>query len=274
MKIDIIKHRQENHGKSTSSHAKILAPDDVNIYEYPDVPDYSTEADDVILIFPSTTSVSISSLFKGVTTFEYKENHGLEKGFRIGTLMKTDLTNVMSDNDKLRMASEKQTNEKYTLENLPFKRAVFIDSTWKQCRGIFKDPKINSIKSCIIQNRITKFWRHQKGAPKWYLSTIEAIHQFLIEFHISAWGISQQYNNDCLNDLQLDASFIPLYKIVSEEEVDHDADPLCKPYNGQYDNILFFFSFLHGLIHSLDDVNGKLKPISKIENLKISQDYL
>jgi DTW domain len=236
----------------------LLSPDYVRIFEYPEIPDYSEDAGEVILIFPSTKSVSISSLFKSVSV-DFKENHGLEKGFHIGTLLKQNLDDVISDMGKVKLASDEQTEESYTLENLPFKRAVFIDSTWKQCRGIYKDSRINSIKSCIIQNRITKFWRHQRGAPDWYLSTIEAIHQFLFEFHISAWGISQQYYDNCLEDLQLDPSFIPPNKIMKDEGIDNEANSICKPYNGQYDNILFFFSFLFSLIHSLgDDANGTL----------------
>lgn len=154
---------------------------------------------------------------------------------------------------------KKCADKKYSLETLPFKRAVFIDSTWKQCRGIFKDPRISSIKSCVIQKRITKFWRHQKGAPNWYLSTIEAIHQFLLEVHVSAWGISQTYYDKCLEDLQLDASFIPSDKIKPDGSAEAESS-LCQPYNGQYDNILYFFAFLYSLIHSLDDKNGKLVP--------------
>lgn len=262
MKIDIIKHRQEVHGKSTSSHARIIAPDDVTIYEFPNIPDYSNEVNEVILIFPSTKSVSISSLFKGVQ-IDFKDNYGLEKGFHIGTLQNFNLNDIISDDDRERLAAEEKIQENYTLDNLPFKRAVFIDSTWKQCRSIYKDPRINSIKSCIIQNRITKFWRTQKGAPKWYLSTIEAIHQFLLEFHISAWGISQKYYNDCLSDLQLDASFVPSNKIILDADCTNgESYSSCKPYNGQYDNLLFFFSFLYSLIHSLEDVNGKLTKLN------------
>ena len=40
IKLDIIKHPSECDGKSTSAHAAILAPDDVNIYTYPTIPDY------------------------------------------------------------------------------------------------------------------------------------------------------------------------------------------------------------------------------------------
>ena len=43
MKIDIIKHPNETDGKSTAIHAKILAPDDVDIYTYPCIPDFETD---------------------------------------------------------------------------------------------------------------------------------------------------------------------------------------------------------------------------------------
>lgn len=37
--VEIIKHPSEYHGKSTSCHAAILAPDMVRIHKYPAVPD-------------------------------------------------------------------------------------------------------------------------------------------------------------------------------------------------------------------------------------------
>ena len=43
VKIDIIKHPNETDGKSTAIHAKILAPDDVDIYTYPCIPDFETD---------------------------------------------------------------------------------------------------------------------------------------------------------------------------------------------------------------------------------------
>lgn len=246
-------------GKSTSPHATILAPDDATIYIYPDIPDYSKEEGEVVLVFPASKSVSISSLFKG-NKIDYKENHGLTPGYTIPTLLTRNLNEVI---DQERSGSD-QTTKKYTLDNLPFKRVVFIDSTWKQCRGIYKDPRVSSLKSCVIQNRVTKFWRHQKGSPIWYLSTIEAIHSFLLEFHINAWGISKKYYETSLADLQLDAGFIQPSQIIEDEgkdaELDEgkDAESLCTPYSGQYDNLLFYFAFLHTLIHSLEHKKGQL----------------
>jgi len=60
VKVDIIKHKKEIDGKSTSSHAKMIAPDDVEIYEFPNFPDYTKEPPgDIILIFPSSRATSI-----------------------------------------------------------------------------------------------------------------------------------------------------------------------------------------------------------------------
>lgn len=47
MKIDIIKHPNETDGKSTAVHAKLLAPEFVNIYTYPCIPEYEEKAHEV-----------------------------------------------------------------------------------------------------------------------------------------------------------------------------------------------------------------------------------
>ena len=39
-KVDIIKHPREVDGKSTSAHAKVICPNDVQIFIFPDIPDY------------------------------------------------------------------------------------------------------------------------------------------------------------------------------------------------------------------------------------------
>jgi hypothetical protein len=261
-KIDIVKHRQEADGKSTSCHAKMLAGSQVNIYEYPNIPDYEKEKEDCVLLFVSPNAVDIKSLFKGCRKLELKENYGLEKGYRIGTLLTKNLKEIVDEEKQQEVVSNSNKSEDvYTLDNLPFKKAVFIDSTWKQCRGIYQDQRIQALSTVIIQNRITKFWRKQKGAPNWFLSTIEAIHQFLVEFHINAWGISKTYYDNCLKDFQLlNTDWIPEDKIIS---LDTEQNELITPYNGQYDNLLFFFSFVHSLIHSLDNPN---QPLPKNNN--------
>lgn len=69
-----------------------------------------------------------------------------------------------------------------------------------------------------LKTRKTCFWRHQKGKPDTYLSTIEAIYYFLLEFHQSF---------------------------------------LVQEYNGEYDNLLFFFSYLHSVINKAKTSAGK-----------------
>ena len=60
-----------------------------------------------------------------------------------------------------------------------------------------------------LKTRKTCFWRHQKGKPDTFLSTIEAIYYFLVDYH---------------------------------------TDVLKEKYKGQYDNLLFFYSFMYQLI--------------------------
>ncbi|KAI1315923.1 DTW domain-containing protein 1 [Mortierella claussenii] len=52
IKIDVIKHEQEREGKSTALHAKILAPQDVEVYGWKDMPKYE-DVDRLLLLFPS-----------------------------------------------------------------------------------------------------------------------------------------------------------------------------------------------------------------------------
>lgn len=60
LKVDIIKHANEIDGKSTAVHAAILAPDDVTIYTYPCVPDYSPDE-----------NVRLCSYFSFVTLYAF-----------------------------------------------------------------------------------------------------------------------------------------------------------------------------------------------------------
>ncbi|KAL7980064.1 hypothetical protein Chor_001332 [Crotalus horridus] len=69
-----------------------------------------------------------------------------------------------------------------------------------------------------LKSRKTSFWRHQKGKPETYLSTIEAIYYFLVDYH---------------------------------------KEVLKEKYDGQYDNLLFFFSFMYKLIRKAKDSAGK-----------------
>ncbi|KAJ8340409.1 hypothetical protein SKAU_G00350420 [Synaphobranchus kaupii] len=101
----------------------------------------------------------------------------------------------------------------------PLQRVVFIDSTWNQTNKIITDERLQALLQVELKTRKTCFWRHQKGSPDTYLATIEAIYYFLKDYHVQC--LSQQYQ-------------------------------------GEYDNLLFFYSYLHQLINKAKHSAGKL----------------
>ncbi|XP_061670003.1 tRNA-uridine aminocarboxypropyltransferase 1 [Syngnathoides biaculeatus] len=92
----------------------------------------------------------------------------------------------------------------------PLQRVVFIDSTWNQTNKISTDEKLQDLLQVELRTRKTCFWRSQKGKPDTYLATIEAIYYFLKDFH-----------EQCL----------------------------AQEYTGEYDNLLFFYSYLHSVVN-------------------------
>jgi DTW domain len=80
----------------------------------------------------------------------------------------------------------------------------------------------------VLKQRITQFWRHQNGSPRWYLATVEAVHQLLLE---------------------TDAA---LYKNAAKK-VKTDSESKSVEVNHQYDDLLFFFKFMYEKIHTLYD---------------------
>ncbi|XP_039765746.1 tRNA-uridine aminocarboxypropyltransferase 1 [Pararge aegeria] len=239
IKVDIIKHKHEIDGKSTAAHAAVLAPGDVNVYTYPDVPEYVNDGR-TVLLYPGTQACTVRELFTGRHDHNYIENRlaELPPGYNVGTLM----TKVYhSGND---------TNEDiYHVDKLPIDRLLLIDSTWNQSKGIFCDERLQKIPKIVLQKRISQFWRHQKGSPRWYLSTIEALHQVLLELHICAWGRSAEYNSEFTID----------FPIHSQE-----IHTFCQPYHGQYDDLLYFFKYMYEKLHTLykhEDMLAYKRPI-------------
>lgn len=222
------------------------------------IPDYTKE-DGVVLIFPSHKSTSVHALFSQNVQPIQLNNVQLPKGHNVGTLLKRLPV-------ECRTADENGVEDDYTPYELPVKKAVFIDSTWNQSRSIYKDDKISSLRCVVLQNRLSQFWRHQKGSPRWYLATIEAIHQFLIELHINAWGLDETYMG--FDNLGLNMSAICDRQKVNAMHKDglfRDLSTVNTPYSGQYDNLLFFFTHMYKLIHTYYDHN-KLKAYKRPVN--------
>lgn len=210
IQVDVIKHPQECDGKSTAAHAGVLAPDHVTVYTYPVIPDYK-DKDKVLLVFPGENSKSIEHLakqFYDSTDTEDCSDNKCNPGKEEQDAFASDLKLSETDSGKRKLEAEELTAVKRLkplLPELPFNRVVFIDSTWNQTKKIFLDERLRGLQQVELKSENTRFWRHQRDKPRSYLATIEAIYFFLKDFH---------------------ENFI------------------SKNYEGQYDNLLFFFCFV------------------------------
>ncbi|NWI08410.1 DTWD1 protein, partial [Crypturellus soui] len=212
LKIDIIKHPNETDGKSTAVHAKLLAPDDVTIYKYPCIPEYKEKRHETALIFPGPNSISVKDIALHLQKYAKKSicDNDDDDCSREPFLKQAKIE-----------AEEKHLKERISSnrsESTRLKKIVFIDSTWNQTNKIITDERLQGLLQIELKTRKTCFWRHQKGKPDTYLSTIEAIYYFLVDYH---------------------------------QEV------LKENYKGQYDNMLFFFSFMYTLIKNAKCCAGK-----------------
>lgn len=126
----------------------------------------------------------------------------------------------------------------------PIKRAIFIDSTWHQTKSIYKDQRLRDLRCIVLKSRISQFWRHQKKSPRWYLATIEAIHQFLIELHTCAFDIVECAYKEEDKDKEDSSNF---------EKLNYNASNSNQKYDGRYDNLLYFFKYMYEKIHTIYD---------------------
>lgn len=208
-----------------------MAPDDVKIYTYPDIPNYSGEG--IVLLYPSYKARTIREVFTKNYDELYSESTEIMREMDDGTNHCTLLKTLHS------LSGGSGGSCRRFIRKLPISKAVFIDSTWNQSKGIYKDERINHLPCVVLQNRASQFWRHQKGSPRWYLATIEAVHQFLVEIHLNAWGVHPEYDGlkNCFGEV-----------FIKDLENCY-RDRVCG-YNGHYDNLLFFFQHMYTLIHS------------------------
>ncbi|NXU51909.1 DTWD1 protein, partial [Turnix velox] len=212
LKIDIIKHPNETDGKSTAVHAKLLAPDDVTIYKYPCIPEYREERHEIALVFPGPNSVSVKDIALHLQKYSKKGICDTDDDYSREPFLKRA---------KIESIEEKSLKEcilNNRNEGTQLKKIIFIDSTWNQTNKIITDDRLQGLLQIELKTRKTCFWRHQKGKPDTYLSTIEAIYYFLVDYH---------------------------QEILKEN------------YKGQYDNLLFFFSFMYTLIKNAKCCAGK-----------------
>lgn len=193
-----------------------------------------------VLLYPGADAYTVRELYTGKqTAVSYSDQRlaELPAGYNVGTLM-------------TKSYNRDKSQHIYHVKRLPVDRVVLIDSTWNQSRGIFADERLQKIPKIVLQDRVSQFWRYQKGSPRWYLSTVEALHELLLELHLSAWGRSKLY----ISNLTMS------YPVHIED--DHTE---CTPYKGQYDNLLYFFKYMYEKLHTLykhDDMLAYKRPMT------------
>ena len=211
IKIDIIKHPNETDGKSTAVHAAVIASQDVKLYTYPSIPDYTKEKDNILLLFPGPHSKPMDYYIKSTP----KTSAGDKRKISSDDCTVKGKTPKMSTSTESLV--ENETSE--TILQIPssvsasklianFDKVVMIDSTWNQSYSIFKDERLKGLKCVELVSQKTNYWRKQYNKPDTYLATIEALYLFVKTYHETFLG----------------------------------------KYEGQYDDLLFFFKFFYNMV--------------------------
>lgn len=226
LKLHVVKHPKEVEGKSTAVHAAVIANKDTTVHTWPDIPNFDPAK--TLLVFPCDESVTLEQLAKEVG--EEAEKGGVEKESSTATTTASS-SSSSSDSSSLNEPPKK----KIRLSALRYDSVVFIESTWNQAHSIFIDERLQKLRRIQLSDYETHFWRYQRGKPTTFLSTIEAIYWFYVEF--------DQHFGESLPSSS--PSFTPSFSSSSSSTTK------------QFDNLLFFFSYMHSKIFKMYD--GKLK---------------
>jgi DTW domain-containing protein YfiP len=98
--------------------------------------------------------------------------------------------------------------DEYTDDELMSIQSVtFLDCTWRQTKSMMT-TSLNDLPKVTLTAHKTMFWRYQKGNPDTCLATVEAIYYFYADLH--------------------------------KEKAKRG---LAEPYEGEYDNLLWFFMY-------------------------------
>lgn len=175
------------------------------------------EKDKVVLVFPGPRAVSVHDMMQCLHDMTDSRSHDFSDEPCVKRLKSEE------DQEATHAAQDPESgtpDEAKGLESraYPLQRVVFIDSTWNQTNKISTDERLQDLLRVELKTRKTCFWRRQKGKPDTYLATIEAIYYFLKDFH-----------EQCL----------------------------AQEYSGEYDNLLFFYSYLHSVVNKARTDAGK-----------------
>ncbi|XP_008274293.1 tRNA-uridine aminocarboxypropyltransferase 1 [Stegastes partitus] len=175
------------------------------------------EKDKVVLVFPGPGAVSVQHMMQ---CLHERSNGRSHDSFDEPCIKRRKSEEVQGPARTAENSDSGNPDQAKSSESrvYPLQRVVFIDSTWNQTNKISTDERLQDLLQVELKMRKTCFWRRQKGKPDTYLATIEAVYYFLKDFH-----------EHCL----------------------------AQEYSGEYDNLLFFYSYLHSVINKAKISAGK-----------------
>ncbi|XP_059215929.1 tRNA-uridine aminocarboxypropyltransferase 1 [Centropristis striata] len=175
------------------------------------------EKEKVVLVFPGLEAVSVHEMMQCLRDMSDGRSHGFSDEPCTKRLKSDEVQGATHTAEDPKSGTPDETKG---LESrlYPLQRVVFIDSTWNQTNKISTDERLQDLLRVELKTRKTCFWRRQKGKPDTYLATIEAIYYFLKDLH-------EHY--------------------------------LAQEYSGEYDNLLFFYSYLHSVVNKAKTDAGK-----------------
>jgi len=176
-KVDIIKDPREVDGKSTAIHARIICPQDVRIFDFPQLPpelDRNDDDEHLLFLYPNPKASSLDDIARdyGQLFASAVPDDGVEcTGAAAAATKKTTVTTF---------------------------RLIVVDAAWKNAKKIVREVEKRNLRQVQIADRDTLFWRYQTGLSKKHLATIEAIYYFLVDFHVIVMGREYQGEYDNL----------------------------------------------------------------------------
>jgi len=262
LKLQIVKHPKEVEGKSTAVHAAVIANQDTTVYTWPDIPLFDPRT--TLLIFPCDESVTLEQLAQECAA----EKGGVRQGEKEEVKEDGKRENGRPNDSSSPTPSESQPPppKRPKLTRLPYDSVVFIESTWNQAHSIFIDERLQKLKRIQLSDYETHFWRYQRGKPTSFLSTIEAIYWFFVEFdqHFGS-PLATTFTPTAASSTPTVASSTPTAASATPSSTPTAASSTFSaapstptaPFSKRFDNLLFFFSYMHSKIFKMYD--GKLK---------------
>ncbi|XP_062280853.1 tRNA-uridine aminocarboxypropyltransferase 1 [Scomber scombrus] len=175
------------------------------------------EKEKVVLVFPGPQAVTVQDMIQCLLDRTDSRSHDFSDGPCLKRLKNEEAHYTTHSAEDPGSGTPDEATSPES-RVYPLQRVVFIDSTWNQTNKISTDERLQDLLKVELKMRKTCFWRRQKGKPDSYLATIEAIYYFFKDFH-----------ENCL----------------------------AQEYTGEYDNLLFFYTYLHSVVNKAKISAGK-----------------